>query len=178
VNFSIEIRNAISGEAKTFASKQDVANFLAGKDRAEWEGYQNLGELPEPELEERQDAVVAEAHQEPAPRVMRAKFAVEAVENVSETQQNVYFRGVSGTWPYPADGSDENNTYAKFSPMAEARFGIANPNLRDAFAVGDEFYADFTLAKKAAHPEPEAAPQNQQAAPEGAAPEGNPESKA
>ena len=47
---------------------------------------------------------------------------------------------------YPADGSDEDNTYAKWSPGAQLSINIANPDLWDKFKVGDKFYVDFTPA--------------------------------
>ncbi|MGO4379683.1 hypothetical protein AB4Z19_15515 [Pseudoduganella sp. RAF19] len=47
---------------------------------------------------------------------------------------------------YPADGSDEDNTYAKWSPGANLSINIANPELWDKFKVGDKFYVDFTPA--------------------------------
>lgn len=47
---------------------------------------------------------------------------------------------------YPADGSDEDNTYAKWSPGANLSINIANPALWDKFKVGDKFYVDFTPA--------------------------------
>lgn len=47
---------------------------------------------------------------------------------------------------YPADGSDEDNTYAKFSPGANLSINIATPELWGKFAVGDKFYVDFTPA--------------------------------
>lgn len=49
----IEIRQDQTGEARTFGSKQAVADFLAGRDDApHWEGYQNLGPLPDPTAED------------------------------------------------------------------------------------------------------------------------------
>ena len=47
---------------------------------------------------------------------------------------------------YPADGNDDDNTYAKWSPGANLSINIANPNLWDKFKVGDKFYVDFTPA--------------------------------
>lgn len=45
---------------------------------------------------------------------------------------------------YPEDGSDEDNTYAKFTPGADLSMNIANPALFGSFKVGDTFYVDFT----------------------------------
>jgi hypothetical protein len=47
---------------------------------------------------------------------------------------------------YPADGSDEDNTYAKWSPGASLTINIANPALWGKFKHGDKFYVDFTPA--------------------------------
>ncbi|KAI93926.1 hypothetical protein T281_13805 [Rhodomicrobium udaipurense JA643] len=86
---------------------------------------------------------------------MRAKMKVTFV------QQNFYALGPDGkkcgetlslcavyASKYPEDGSDENNTYAKFTPQAELKITVANPELWGKFAVGDEFYVDFTSASK------------------------------
>lgn len=45
---------------------------------------------------------------------------------------------------YPEDGSDEDNTFAKFSPSGVLDMQIANPDLLGKFKVGDTFYVDFT----------------------------------
>lgn len=47
---------------------------------------------------------------------------------------------------YPEDGSDEDNTYAKFSPGANLSINIANPALWGQFVVGEKYYVDFTPA--------------------------------
>jgi hypothetical protein len=66
--------------------------------------------------------------------IMRAKFVVSSVNAVAK----------SG--PYPADGSDEDNTYAHYSPSAECSITIANPALHGKFVAGQKFYVDFTEA--------------------------------
>ncbi len=81
---------------------------------------------------------------------MRAKLRVGAVMPFpngegSVSQERVSFHGVAAN-AYPADGSDENNTYAKFSPSATFEILIANPDLIGKFAVGETFYVDFTPA--------------------------------
>lgn len=48
---------------------------------------------------------------------------------------------------YPADGSDEDNTYAKFSPSGELTLTIANPVLVGKIEPGTKFYIDFTKAE-------------------------------
>ncbi|MBB4653035.1 hypothetical protein GGQ99_004819 [Aminobacter niigataensis] len=47
---------------------------------------------------------------------------------------------------YPTDGSDEDNTYAKFSPQGELTLTIANPALVGKIEPGTTFYLDFTPA--------------------------------
>jgi hypothetical protein len=84
---------------------------------------------------------------------MRAKVRVGSVfpyrnpetgETINET---LTFHGVAKSDGYPADGSDENNTFAKFSPSVSMQFTIANPALFGKFASGDTFYVDFTPAE-------------------------------
>jgi hypothetical protein len=74
---------------------------------------------------------------------MRAKLRVTSVEPRGD-QERLTFCGVSRSSQYPEDGSDEDNTYAKFSPSVELGITIANPNLVGKFKVGDTFYVDFT----------------------------------
>ncbi len=45
---------------------------------------------------------------------------------------------------YPADGTDENNTFAIFTPSATLEMCITNPALLGTFTSGDEFSLDFT----------------------------------
>ena len=47
---------------------------------------------------------------------------------------------------YPEDGSDEDNSYAKFSPGANLTINIANPALFGGFKIGEKYYVDFTPA--------------------------------
>jgi len=47
---------------------------------------------------------------------------------------------------YPEDGSDENNTFARFTPSATLTMVISNPELVGTFKSGEEYYLDFTLA--------------------------------
>ena len=58
------------------------------------------------------------------------------------------FCGVSKCDGYPADGSDEDNTYAKFSPSASCEIFVANPALFSKFEPGQKYYVDFTPAPK------------------------------
>ena len=76
-------------------------------------------------------------------RKMRAKVRVSGVfPNPGATSERVLFSGVAAS-RYPADGSDEDNTFAKFSPSVAFDMMIANPALVGSFKVGDTFYVDF-----------------------------------
>ena len=85
------------------------------------------------------------------PVTMRAKLQVGHVlqhygtDGTTKTQETVMMHAVSAS-KYPEDGSDEDNTYAKFSPGASLSINIANPALFGKFKHGQKFYADFTEA--------------------------------
>lgn len=74
---------------------------------------------------------------------MRAKFVISRVEKYA-TSEKVVFNAVGKSTAYPEDGSDEDNTYAKYSPSAECSIHIANPALLGKFNPGEKFYVDFT----------------------------------
>ena len=84
---------------------------------------------------------------------MRAKMRVSNVVLVSETQENLSLTAVAKSESYPEDGSDENNTYAKFTPSGSVELTIQNPALLGKFTVGDEYYLDFTKVESAAKQE-------------------------
>lgn len=73
---------------------------------------------------------------------MRAKFQVNKVEQYAESER-VFMTAVAAK-SYPADGSDEDNTYAKFSPSGNLELTIANPALRGKIEASKVFYLDFT----------------------------------
>ena len=80
---------------------------------------------------------------------MRAKMMVGSVFPRCDSEGNtaneqVTFFGVSKSSGYPADGSDEDNTFARFSPSVNLTMTIANPALFGKLAPGDAFYVDFT----------------------------------
>lgn len=77
--------------------------------------------------------------------VMRAKMRLNRIEKHSETSETLHFSAVAAS-KYPEDGSDENNTYAKFSPSGDLRLQVANPALLGKFAEGEQYYLDFTKA--------------------------------
>lgn len=76
---------------------------------------------------------------------MRAKFQINKIEQFGASEQ-LHFNAVAAS-KYPDDGSDENNTYAKYSPAASCSITIANPALIGKFKVGEQYYVDFTPAE-------------------------------
>lgn len=82
-------------------------------------------------------------------RVESVKLAGWDTEKQTHTNEIVQFRAVSGdkvTGGYPADGADEDNTYARFSPDADFRLNVANPALLGQFRPEQRFYIDMTEA--------------------------------
>lgn len=75
---------------------------------------------------------------------MRAKMQVLEVNRYLETDK-IKLSAVARKEAYPADGSDEDNTYAKFSPGGTLELNIANPALLGKIVPGMKFYLDFTL---------------------------------
>jgi hypothetical protein len=84
--------------------------------------------------------------------IMRAKLQVGFVQehrygsDAEKSGETLSMHAVAAS-KYPEDGSDEDNTYAKFSPSANLSINIANPALFGKFKVGQKFYVDFTEAK-------------------------------
>ena len=83
--------------------------------------------------------------------MMRAKMKVTEVDsfergNEGKTFESLKFNAVS-EGQYSADGSDENNTFAKWTPFAELKMTITNPALFGKFSIGQEFYVNFTLVE-------------------------------
>lgn len=82
---------------------------------------------------------------------MRAKFKVVTV-TVMQGCEILKMSAVSKDTAYGADGSDEDNTYAKYSPQGNFEVTIMNPSLLGIFKPGDRYYMDFTLAPAAPAP--------------------------
>ncbi len=82
------------------------------------------------------------------PVSMRAKFVVTSVSQhgTPPTSETVAFGAVCKSGGYPADGSDDDNTYARWSPSASCSINIANPALFGKFKPGQKFYVDFAEA--------------------------------
>ena len=81
---------------------------------------------------------------------MRAKLRLHHIQKHDghsgyPTTETLNFHAVAAS-KYPEDGSDENNTFAKFSPSAILAINITNPDLVGKFEPGTEFYVDFTPA--------------------------------
>lgn len=77
---------------------------------------------------------------------MRAKLKVQTITR-TEYGEELEMQAVCKDGSYPADGSDEDNTFAKFSPTASLKISIRNPALFGKFEPGQKFYVDFTLAQ-------------------------------
>jgi len=75
---------------------------------------------------------------------MRAKMKITSVTK-NEHNETVHFEAVAASG-YPADGTDENNTYAKFTPSGQLSLTITNPDLLGKFEPGKEYYLDFSEA--------------------------------
>lgn len=80
--------------------------------------------------------------------LMRAKLKVGSclpTLNVDgeKVAEQVTFHSVSKSGGYPADGSDEDNSFAKFSPSVMLQMTIANPALFGRLKPGAAFYVDF-----------------------------------
>ena len=77
---------------------------------------------------------------------MRAKMQVSDVQS-STTSERLSLRAVCKSGGYPIDGSDEDNSFARWTPSAELTMTINNPDLLGKFKAGDKFYVDFTPAE-------------------------------
>jgi hypothetical protein len=86
----------------------------------------------------------------------RCKVRVESVKlfgndaNGNHTQEEIQLRAVSGdkvSKGYPPDGTDEDNTYARYTPSADFRLSVTNPVLFGMFKPEQRFYVDITPAE-------------------------------
>lgn len=69
---------------------------------------------------------------------MRAKMKVSEVI-IREGHEELKMAPVCKTGSYPDDGTDEDNTYAKFTPYGSLTLGITNPTLHGQFKPGQKF---------------------------------------
>ncbi len=81
---------------------------------------------------------------------MRAKLQVSHVQEHFSQDGSKYAETLSmhavAASKYPADGSDEDNSYARWSPSANFSIHVANPALFGKFKAGEKYYVDFTPA--------------------------------
>lgn len=77
---------------------------------------------------------------------MRAKLKITSILQ-TEYGEELKLTAVCKDGGYPADGADENNTFAKFTPTAELTMSVRNPALLGKFKAGQAFYLDFTPAE-------------------------------
>ena len=75
--------------------------------------------------------------------IMRAKMRCHSVEPCGDGEI-LRFGCVAKSSAYPEDGSDEDNSFARWSPDGDTRINVQNPALKGKIAVGDTFYVDFT----------------------------------
>ena len=78
---------------------------------------------------------------------MRAKFQVQSVLRHQDGQETLKMNAVCKSGPYPADGSDEDNTFSLFSPSGELTLVVNNPALSGKINPGEKYYLDFALAE-------------------------------
>lgn len=76
---------------------------------------------------------------------MRAKMRLNHVEKYPYGNEKLSFTAVCKP-QYDPTGTDEDNTFAHFSPSADCSITIANPNLWGKFVAGEKYYVDFTPA--------------------------------
>ena len=77
---------------------------------------------------------------------MRAKVKVSNVVRHGNSE-HLTFTAVCKNGGYPPSGLDENNSYATWTPNATFTMSVTNPALHNKFALGDEYYVDFTKAE-------------------------------
>lgn len=78
---------------------------------------------------------------------MRAKMQIQKIEQHLGGMETLHLSAVAKSSGYPPDGSDEDNTYAKWSPSGSLQLTIANPALHGKFKAGEKFYLYFTKAE-------------------------------
>ncbi len=79
-------------------------------------------------------------------RTMRAKMKVLEVKK-TEHGETLKMAPVCKDGGYPADGTDEDNSFAKWSPSGELTLHVTNPDLFGQLNPGEKYYVDFTKAE-------------------------------
>lgn len=74
---------------------------------------------------------------------MRAKMKITKLDKLGDSMEELSFTAVGKDGIYPSDGTDEDNTFALYTPSAELKMTINNPQLIDKYKEGDIFYVDF-----------------------------------
>jgi hypothetical protein len=74
--------------------------------------------------------------------MVRAKFRCASIEHGSVTLYAVTLYAVTS-------GSEEDKSWSKYTPSGQLTMQIDNPPALAQFAVGDEYYLDFSPAKGA-----------------------------
>jgi hypothetical protein len=74
---------------------------------------------------------------------MRAKMRITKITRFDQSEM-LELTAVAKSGAYNADGNDEDNTYAKFSPSGAIQLTVANPALLGKFNPGEAYYIDFT----------------------------------
>lgn len=82
---------------------------------------------------------------------MRAKMQVHGVREHKNaagevTQEDLILYPVGKDGAYPSDGSDEDNTFSRWTPSGECKLSIQNPALFGKLTIGSRYYVDFTPA--------------------------------
>lgn len=74
---------------------------------------------------------------------MVAKMRIESVEpSIHTRSERLVMRAVAAS-SYPADGADEENTFARWTPSARLDISITNPELLGRFRAGRKMYLYF-----------------------------------
>jgi hypothetical protein len=81
---------------------------------------------------------------------MRAKLRLDSVKRFQGECEVLEFHAVGPKGSYPNDGSDEDNTYARYSPSAKLELTVQNPALLGKLNPGETYYVDFTPAEPSA----------------------------
>lgn len=82
------------------------------------------------------------------PVVMRAKLRLINITDKYDFGETLHFAAVVAP-EYDETGNDEDNTFSKFTPTADLRMVVNNPDLQGKLPEGSVYYVDFTLAEAA-----------------------------
>lgn len=75
---------------------------------------------------------------------MRAKFKVVSVKR-TESSELLNMTPV-GALSYGENGENEDNDFARYTPVGNLEICVTNPDLLGVFNPGDTYYLDFTKA--------------------------------